>query len=1031
MYGGTKEEMERLIKHANELKEAQGELGDLSIDSYADIVDAIHLVQEEMGVTGTTAKEASTTIQGSVNSMKSAWANLVTGLADDNADMGKLIDNLLETILGSVDETGERIGGVINNIMPRVETALSGIGALIEGLAPIIGEVLPSLIETLLPSLIEATTSLISSFTEALPSLLTTVSSALASGITTIMTDAVPDLLLAIPDIFSAVVTAVGSAVSDFDAADVEDFTANLTYQLGLKVSELATNVASVLPQLAELASGIIKGIATGIRDLSADGTISETILTLLNTATDLVVIGLDTLESLLEIAPEIINGIVEGLNSEDLDFDAIAEGISDVIIAGANAIAEIDWDAMIELAGKVIDAITKAIGEIDVSELGDAIYKFIGNGGLKALGLVTGLVVLKNIGKNVIKQVVSGLTTGFSTSTVGSIITALLGKGISKGAEDASGEATKAGGTIAKKIASGVSTGLNAALPTLGVASFFVALAAIIGAQGDEIHDTVEGMLTDVERVQQVNQALQEGTAIQKEVQEAQASFTTNTANDVWAILNAYENLSDVNDETWSAIISQITLAGETGSQQFGYLQSTLSDLGLEFDLTSGTITDMSGNIVASLEQFGYSYDEASQSIVDSSGNIVATLTEEGEVAVATAEKISTVTTAIDEQTAARSKAILAENEHSASITQLAQQYHISYDEAVQLAAVMNSSTDTTKNLTTAIDEQTAARSKAILSESEHSTSISQLAQQYHISYDEAVKLAEIMSTPPDTSGTVEAMNSVGSSAESNTSSATTAFQNMTADELAEMDTLITELPGKSNDALTSMFNQYTFWAPSLKQGMGDITDSILDKVKLLASRMSVWGETVVKNLNTAIRGQAQASYSAGYAVMLKARNGAEAISLYSTGVNAGLGLVNGLSSMYYSVYSAAYSLGLAAKRAANSALGIASPSKVFKEIGEYTDEGLIEGLVSGYSDVEKASSDLANLVTFDTNSNVSYSGTSNVSTPAWANELITQLTNLKIYLDGKTLVGGTIGYINDEMGNMNTLNKRGSAYA
>lgn len=975
MYGGTKEEMQRLINHANELKEAQGELGDLSIDSYADIVDAIHLVQEEMGVTGTTAEEASTTIQGSVNSMKSAWSNLVTGLADDNADIGKLIDNLLETILGSVDATGERVGGVINNIMPRVETALEGVGELIEGLAPIIGETLPSLMENILPSLINAATSLIASFTEALPSLLDTLASSLASGITTVMTEAVPDLLLAIPDIFSSVVTAIGSAVSDFDADDVEEFTSNLIYQLGLKVSELAANVASVLPQLAELASGIVKGIAAGIRDLSADGTISDTILTLLGTATDLVVIGLDTLESLLEIAPEIINGIVEGLNSGDLDIDAIAKGISNVIVAGANAIAEIDWNAMIELAGKVASAIITAIGNIDISGLGDAICKFIENGGLSALGLLAGLTILKNIGKNVVKQIVAGVTTGLSTSTLGSVISMLLGKGATSGAAGAGAKATAAGGSIASKIASGVSTGLNAALPTMGVASFFVALAAIIGAQGDEIHDTVEGMLTDVERVQQVNQALQEGTAIQKEVIEAQQTFTVNTANDVYAILSAYENLSDVSNETWSAIIAQMTLAGETGSEQFGYLQDTLSELGLEFDLTSSQIIDNTGNVVASLEAFGYSYDEASKSIVDSSGNIVASLTEEGEVSTATAEQISTVTAAIDEQTAARSKAILAENEHSVSISQLAQQYHISYDEAVQLAA--------------------------------------------------------IMSTSPDTSGTVEAMNSVGNSAETNTANATTAFENMTADELAEMDTLIMELPAKSSNALTSMYNQYTFWAPTLKQGMGDITDSILDKVKLLASRMSTWGETVVKNLNTAIRGQAQASYSAGYAVMLKARNGAEAISLYSTGINAGQGLINGLSSMYYSVYSAAYSLGLTAKRAANAALGINSPSKVFEQIGEYTDEGLVNGLISGYGDVEKASSDLANLVTFDADANVSFSAAANAQAPAWAQEIAAQLSNLKIYLDGKTLVGGTIGYINDEMGNVNTLNKRGSAYA
>lgn len=85
-YGGTKEEMERLLKDASKISGIK-----YDISSYADIVDAIHVVQTEMGITGTTAKEASTTIQGSISSMKSAWQNLLTGLADENADLDVLV----------------------------------------------------------------------------------------------------------------------------------------------------------------------------------------------------------------------------------------------------------------------------------------------------------------------------------------------------------------------------------------------------------------------------------------------------------------------------------------------------------------------------------------------------------------------------------------------------------------------------------------------------------------------------------------------------------------------------------------------------------------------------------------------------------------------------------------------------------------------------------------------------------------------------------------------------------------------------
>ena len=92
-YGGTKEEMARLIADANAVKEANGEMADLSISSFADITEAIHIIQTEMGITGTTAKEAGTTISGSVGSMKAAWTNLLTQLANGNVDIKYYVDD--------------------------------------------------------------------------------------------------------------------------------------------------------------------------------------------------------------------------------------------------------------------------------------------------------------------------------------------------------------------------------------------------------------------------------------------------------------------------------------------------------------------------------------------------------------------------------------------------------------------------------------------------------------------------------------------------------------------------------------------------------------------------------------------------------------------------------------------------------------------------------------------------------------------------------------------------------------------------
>ena len=218
-YGGTKEEMERLITNANRVKEANGEMANLSIDSFADVVEAIHIMQDEMNISGTTAKEASITIQGSVNSMKSAWHNMLIGLADDSQDFGKLVDNLLETILGQVSETGERVGGVVNNILPRVETALGGIAQLIAELAPRLVQEIPGLLKTLLPALTEGIKGLLSAAVEVLPeilSVLTEQAPTIISSVMDALIDALPMIADMIPQIIEAglqVVTQVAEAI--------------------------------------------------------------------------------------------------------------------------------------------------------------------------------------------------------------------------------------------------------------------------------------------------------------------------------------------------------------------------------------------------------------------------------------------------------------------------------------------------------------------------------------------------------------------------------------------------------------------------------------------------------------------------------------------------------------------------------------------------------------------------------------------------------------------------------------------------
>lgn len=130
-YGGTKEELNRLLDDAEKYAAAQGEVRDFSIDSYADIVEAIHIVQDEMGITGTTAEEAASTIEGSVNMAKAAWGNWLAGLGNEDADMGALTDRLVRSVVTAGENIIPRFGMIMSNIVTTVTTYAPQVGAAI------------------------------------------------------------------------------------------------------------------------------------------------------------------------------------------------------------------------------------------------------------------------------------------------------------------------------------------------------------------------------------------------------------------------------------------------------------------------------------------------------------------------------------------------------------------------------------------------------------------------------------------------------------------------------------------------------------------------------------------------------------------------------------------------------------------------------------------------------------------------------------------------------------------------------------
>lgn len=197
-YGGTKEEMQRLLEDAEALSGVH-----YDISSYADIVDAIHVVQDEMGITGTTAEEAEKTISGSIAMTKSAWENLITGIANGNADIDGLVSNVIESAKN-----------VVSNLLPVISTALNGVGELIKELAPIIAEELPALMEEILPSLIEAGTELFIGFAEQLPALLQVVWDSLMEAIDAVgesLAEKIPELSAIFENLETVVMALVGA----------------------------------------------------------------------------------------------------------------------------------------------------------------------------------------------------------------------------------------------------------------------------------------------------------------------------------------------------------------------------------------------------------------------------------------------------------------------------------------------------------------------------------------------------------------------------------------------------------------------------------------------------------------------------------------------------------------------------------------------------------------------------------------------------------------------------------------------------
>ena len=337
-YGGTKEEMQRLLEDATALSGVEYDL-----DSYADIVDAIHVIQTEMGITGTTAKEASSTISGSASMMKAAWSNLVVGVADDSQDFDALINNFVESV-----------GTFADNILPRVETTIVGVGNLVESLLPVIIERIPEIINNVLPQLLQSGMNMI-----------------------TVLIEGIQQNL---PEIMQGAVAII------------------------LQLSEA---FVQMLPQIIELGMQVIiqlvLGIAQALPELIPQ--IVEVVLTIVQTL-------IDNIDLLIDAAIQLITGLALGLIQA---LPILIEKSPQIIVSLVTALIE-NAPKLLKAALEIITMLIDGIVDYSIKLIGVAaqVIADLKNYFINAITNID----FGSIGQNIIDGIWNGLSSGWSWLT-------------------------------------------------------------------------------------------------------------------------------------------------------------------------------------------------------------------------------------------------------------------------------------------------------------------------------------------------------------------------------------------------------------------------------------------------------------------------------------------------------------------------------------------------------------------------------------------------------------------------------------
>lgn len=394
-YGGTKEEMERLLADATAISGIE-----YDISSYADVVDAIHVIQESMGVAGATAAEAEHTIEGSLNSMKAAVANLVVGFGNADADIEQLCNNVVDAFQD-----------VLTNITPVIENIIAALPTALNALLETVGELLPTLLETV----VDLFSQVLNTLLTLLPELIPVVIEALLTIVNTLIEN-LPLLVEAAIQIVMSLVQGIGQALPTLIPAAIQ---AIITI-----VQSLIDSLPMILDAALQLITGLADGLLAAIPVLIA--ALPEIILSIINFILDaipqIIETGIQLLTSLVAALPEIITAIVEAIPQ-------IISGIIEAVLSAIPQIIQAGIDLLISLVKalpQIITTIVSAIPDI-ISGIVNAVINNI------PLIVQAGIELLTSLIKNLPTIIVE------IVKAVPQIITGIvnaLGKGVSQLAE-------------------------------------------------------------------------------------------------------------------------------------------------------------------------------------------------------------------------------------------------------------------------------------------------------------------------------------------------------------------------------------------------------------------------------------------------------------------------------------------------------------------------------------------------------------------------------------------------------------------